>query len=247
MKERIGILLWALALSAVAVAGAARDENPPAPGFDEAGSDADAIRIADGVMAAMGGREHWDDVRTIGWTIFGRTHTWNKWTGDYRLEADTTLVVMNVGSMQGRVWEKGNEVTDAARRDEVLKDAKSIWINDMYWLLMPYKLKDSGVTLKYGGEKATQDGRSADMLVLTFKDVGDTPDNKYDVYVDRETGFVTQWSYYKTAADAEPRFTLPWNGWANYDGIMLATGRGKTDVTGIRVSTSDDRTAFAGP
>jgi hypothetical protein len=85
------------------------------------------------------------------------------------------------------------------------------------------------------------------MLVLTFTDVGDTPDNKYDVYVDRETGLVTQWSFYRTAADPEPRFTLPWNGWANYDGIMLATGRGKTELTGIRVSTSDDRTAFAGP
>lgn len=246
MKLKIGILWVALTLSVAAVAG--KDANPPAPGFDQAGSDADAMRIADGVMAAMGGREHWDAAQTIGWTIFGRTHVWNKRTGDYRLEADTTLVVMNVNSMQGRAWEKGNEVADAAKRDEVLKNAKSIWINDMYWLLMPYKLKDSGVTLKYGGEKATPDGRSADVLVLTFKSVGDTPENKYDVYVDRESGLVTQWSYYKAATDAEPRFTLPWTGWADYDGILLASGRGpKVEVTGIQVSSSDDRTAFAGP
>ena len=247
MKERIGILLCALVLWAVAVAGAARDENPPAPGFDAAHSDPTAMKLADRVMASLGGRKQWDRVQTMGWTIFGRTHTWNKWTGDYRLEADTTVVVMNIRTMKGRVWEKGTEVVDVAHRDEVLKDAKSIWINDSYWFVMPYKLKDTGVTLKYGGEKATADGRAADMLVLTFANVGDTPDNKYDVYVDRETGLVTQWSYYKTAADPEPRFTLPWNGWGNYDGIMLATGRGKTDVTGIRVSTSDDRTAFAGP
>lgn len=247
MKERFGMLIVALALSTIAPACTARDANPPAPGFDQAGSDPDAMKLADRVMDAMGGRKHWDQVQTMGWTIFGRTHTWNKWTGDYRLEADTTLVVMNLNTMKGRVWEKDAEVVDAARRDEVLKDAKSIWINDSYWFVMPYKLKDTGVTLKYGGEKATDDGRAADMLVLTFKGVGDTPDNKYDVYVDRETGLVTQWSFYKTAADAEPRFTLPWNGWTTFDGIMLATGRGKTDVTGIRVSASDDRAAFAGP
>jgi len=247
VKLRIGILLLALVLSAVAVAGASRDANPPAPGFDEAGSDPRAMELADQVMNAMGGRKHWDEIQTIGWTIFGRTHVWNKWTGDYRLEADTTLVVMNLNSVQGRVWEKGNEVADAAHREEVMKDAKSIWINDSYWLVMPYKLKDSGVTLEYGGEKATADGRAADVLVLTFKEVGDTPDNKYDVYVDRATGLVTQWSYYKTVADPEPRFTLPWTGWTEYQGIMLATGRGRTDVTGIRVSTSDDRAAFAGP
>jgi hypothetical protein len=247
MKETIGILMMALALSTIAPACTARDANPPAPGFDQAGSDPDAMKLADRVMDAMGGRKHWDRVQTMGWTIFGRTHTWNKWTGDYRLEADTTLVVMNISTMKGRVWEKGAEVVDVARRDEVLKDAKSIWINDSYWFVMPYKLKDTGVTLKYGGEKATDDGRAADMLVLTFKEVGDTPDNKYDVYVDRETGLVTQWSFYKTAADAEPRFTLPWNGWTTFDGIMLATGRGKTEVTGIRVSDSDDRAAFAGP
>jgi hypothetical protein len=247
MKQKVGILLLTLVLAVVAAAGAGRDANPPAPGFDEAGSDANAMKLADRVMDAMGGRKQWDEVQTIGWTIFGRTHTWNKRTGDYRLEADTTLVVMNVNTMQGRAWEKGTEVVDAARRDEVLQDAKSIWINDSYWFLMPYKLKDSGVTLKYGGEKATADGRAADMLVLTFKGVGDTPDNKYDVYVDRATGFVTQWSYYKTAADPEPRFTLPWSGWTSYDGVMLATGRGRTDVTGIRVSASDDRAAFTGP
>lgn len=245
MKLQFGTVCAALLLAATAHAA----KNPPAPGFDEKGSDQRAMEIADHVMDKMGGRDDWDKVQTIGWTIFGRTHMWNKWTGDYRLEADTTLVVMNVNTMQGRVWEKETEVVEVVHRDEVLKDAKSIWINDSYWLVMPYKLKDSGVTLKYGGEKATQDGRPADVLVLTFKGVGDTPDNKYDVYVDRESGLVTQWSYYKMATDPEPKFTLPWSGWAAYEGIMLATGRGgeRFEVTNIRVSGSDDRTAFAGP
>jgi hypothetical protein len=245
MKLRFGILCVVMMFGTTARASGS--SNPPAPGFDQTGSDARAVQLADRVMEAMGGRDDWDKVQTIGWTIFGRTHTWNKWTGDYRLEADTTLVVMNVNGMKGRVWEKGAEIVDAARRDEALKHAKSIWINDSYWLVMPYKLKDSGVTLKYGGEKATEDGRPAEVLILTFKNVGDTPDNKYDVYVDKETGLVTQWSYYKNASDAEPRFTLPWSAWTAYDGVMMSTGRGKADVTNLHVSAADDRAAFAGP
>lgn len=246
MQVRMGMLCAVLSVCAIS---ARAEKNPPAPGFDQTGSDAKAMELADRVMHSMGGRARWDRVQTVGWTIFGRTHVWNKWTGDYRLEADTTLVVMNVNTTTGRVWQSGTEVVDAARRDEVLQKAKSIWINDSYWLAMPYKLKDSGVTLKYGGEKATQDGRPADVIVLTFQNVGDTPDNKYDVYVDRETGLVTQWSYYKSASDPEPRFTLPWTDWTSYGGVMMATGRGgeRYVVSGIRVSTSDDRTAFAGP
>jgi hypothetical protein len=237
-----------MAVAWVLLATTARaDKNPPAPGFDEAGSDAQALAIADRVVDAMGGRGRWDGVQTIGWTLFGRTHLWNKWTGEYRMETDTSLVVMNLGTMKGRAWEKGSEVTDAERCATQLKRARSIWMNDSYWLLMPYKLKDTGVTLKYGGEKTTEDGRPADVLVLTFREVGDTPDNKYEVYVDRETSRVTQWSYYKSASDPEPRFTLPWTGWTAFDGVWLATGRGRFDVTGIWVSASDERAAFAAP
>jgi hypothetical protein len=234
----------ALLLAASATVAA---ENPPAPGFDAAGSDPRAIEVADRTMEAMGGRAAWDAARVIGWTIFQRTHVWDKWTGDYRLAADTTLVIMNLHTRQGRVWEKGAEVTDAARRDEVLGHALSVWINDSYWLVMPYKLKDSGVTLRYAGEKPTEDGRSAEALELTFRGVGDTPENKYLVWVDRETGLVSQWSYFKNAADPEPRFTLPWNGWQPFGAIKLATGRGRTEVTAISVSTDADTVPFAGP
>jgi hypothetical protein len=225
--------------------GAGRAAAADAPAA--AASDARAVEIADRVMAKMGGRERWDAVQCIGWTIFGRTHVWNKWTGGYRLEADSLLVIMNVDSGKGRAWKNGTEVTEATALAPLLDRARSIWINDSYWFLMPWKLEDDGVTLKYGGETTTGDGRPADMLVLTFDNVGDTPQNKYDVYVDRESGLVTQWSYYATAADPTPKFTLPWTGWAEFGGVMLAPGRGRTDVTGIRVTASDMPAAFRGP
>jgi hypothetical protein len=243
-RRTVGHAAWAAALFASA---ACAGGNPPAPGFDAAGSDPRAVAIADRAMEAMGGREAWDAARVIGWTIFKRTHVWDKWTGDYRLATDTTVVIMNLHTRQGRVWEDGAEVTDAATRDRILSEAHSVWINDSYWLVMPYKLKDSGVTLRDRGGGSTEDGRSADILELTFREVGDTPDNRYVVWVDRDTGLVSQWSYFKNAADAEPRFTLPWTDWRTFGAIKLATGRGRTEVTGIRVSTNAEPAAFAGP
>jgi hypothetical protein len=239
------IVFAVLMMSAVA---AMAQENPPAPGFDIDGSDVRAVAVADRTMEAMGGRAAWDRVQCIGWTIFGRTHLWNRWKGDYRLEADTLLVIMNVNSGEGRVWSRGDEMQPGIDRDALLKRARSIWINDSYWFLMPYKLKDTGVTLSDEGERATADGRMADVLGLTFHGVGDTPDNRYEVFVDRETGLVSQWSFYRKHGDAEPAFTLPWTGWTRFGVILLATGRGgRADITGIRVSAGDESAAFAAP
>ena len=57
---------------------------------------------------------------------------------------------------------------------DLTKLGKGQWINDTYWLVMPFKLKDSGVTLKYVGDGKTQAGDDADVLAMTFKNVGVT-------------------------------------------------------------------------
>ena len=242
---RIQVLPWSVAVclaAAVAVAG----DNLPAQGFDAAGSDPRAIEIADEVMKRMGGRQAWDSSECIAWTIFGRSHVWNRHSGDYRMETDTSVVIMNLESGEGRSWGRGVRLEGEAH-EVAIRQAHSVWINDSYWLVMPYKLKDSGVTLRYGGEAATEDGRVADVLELTFADVGETPDNKYEVYVDRESGLVSQWAFYRDADDAEPRFVLPWSDWSSYGGIQLSSGRGKIDVTEISVTHCASTGAFEKP
>ena len=74
---------------------------------------------------------------------------------------------------------------------------------------MPYKLKVSSVTLSYRGVGKPEDGRPADALELTFKEVGVTPQNKYAGWVDQESHLVPQWGFYPKVTDAEPRFTGP--------------------------------------
>jgi len=231
---RASVLRWSAGVCLVAAVAVAGD-NPPADGFDATGSDRRAIEIADEVMERMGGREAWDDTECIAWTIFGRSHVWNRHNGDYRMETDTSVVIMNLESGEGQSWERGVQL-QGEEHAVAIRRARSVWINDSYWLVMPYKLKDSGVTLRYGGEVATEDGRAADVLELTFTAVGETPDNKYEVYVDRESGLVSQWAFYRDADDPDPRFVIPWANWSSYGDIKLSSGRGKFEVTEISVT-----------
>ncbi len=38
---------------------------------------------------------------------------------------------------------------------------------------------------------------------------------------------VSQWQYFRNAADEEPGFTLPWTGWQQFGNVMLSTDRGR--------------------
>jgi hypothetical protein len=217
-------------------------DNPPAPGFNAAGSDARAVEIADQVMERMGGRAAWDATRHLTWSFFGRRrHAWDKVTGDIRIEGterDTDepyLILMNIHSKQGRAWRDGVEITDEAALAEMMERGEALWINDSYWMFMPYKLKDTGVTLRYVGEGKMEDGRAADVLQMTFEDVGKTPENRYLVYVARDSGLVEQWDYFAKAEDPEPGFRLPWHNWQRYGAILLSDSRGERGHAGIAV------------
>jgi len=100
---------------------------------------------------------------------------------------------------------------------------------------MPYKLKDSGVTLLYSGKDKSEDGRDADVLELRFTDVGVTPNNKYRVWIDRESRLVSQWAFYADAEDAEPRFIGAWQNWQRHGSIMLSDNRGQRSHTDVAV------------
>ncbi|MFQ5742300.1 MAG: hypothetical protein ACE5HV_01795 [Acidobacteriota bacterium] len=191
-------------------------------------ADGKAVEIAERVLEQMGGRESWNQTRYISWKFMGRrTHYWDKWTGNDRIESDNRVTLFNVHTRKGRVWEDGHEITEPSALAEALDRAYGAWINDTYWMFMPYKLLDPGVTLEYRGQGTMADGRDADILQLTFDKVGRTPDNRYFVYVARDTGLVEQWSYFRNASDQEPGFTLPWAGWRRFGKIMLATGHGR--------------------
>ncbi len=212
--------------------------NPPAEGFNQEGSDLIATLLADKVMNAMGGREAWDATRYISWTFLGRRdHVWDKQEGNVRIEApDRNLtILMNINSMEGKAMVNGEEVTNPDSLETYMDLGKRMWINDSYWLVMPFKLKDSGVTLTYVGEDTTETGIRSDVIRLTFEEVGVTPENAYDVWIDIDEKLVRQWAYYRSLEEAEPNFITSWEGYKKHGNILLSGVRGERELTNIKV------------
>ena len=154
---------------------------------------------------------------------------------------------MNLHDGTGRAWRDGEEITDADALAGMLENGESAWINDSYWLVMPYKLKDSGVTLKHAGSGTMEDGRPAEILQLTFEGVGRTPENKYLVYVSGDTGLVEQWDFYATADDEEARFQTPWHNWQRHGEILLSDSRGENGHTDVAVFDQLPDSVFTDP
>lgn len=211
--------------------------------------DARADELADKVMVAMGGQENYDNTRFITWRFFGRRlHVWDKWTGNLRYEnGKGATVLMNVNTKEGKAWQDGAAIEDAADLEKMLEGAYRAWINDSYWLVMPYKLKDPGVTLVYSGEGKMENDRDAHVLTLTFDSVGVTPENKYEVLIDKERLLVEQWNFYQKASDEEPRFKTPWANWEPHGKILLSADRGKSKHSDVAVFDQLPDSVFSSP
>ena len=211
--------------------------NPAAADFNEDGSDAEAIAIADSVMNAMGGREAWDNLHFVAWNFFGfRDLVWDKETGRVRIDipsSDETYLI-NINDNSGKVFVGDSLITPADSLQKMINRGKEIWINDSYWLFMPFKLKDSGVTLNYMGRDTMLTGSPAEVLQLTFENVGVTPDNKYMIYVDPEDNLVKQWAYFEQADQDSANFVMPWDNYKRYGKLWISAdrsdGRGPKNV-----------------
>lgn len=224
--------LAGLALLATLAAG-------PAAGAE---SDARATKVAENVMKALGGKEAWDKTRYIRFDfgseregkLVTRAHTWDKWTGRYRLEGQNQqnepfVVLMNVNTKEGQAWVNGQRQSGDEEK-KLLERAYGTWINDTYWLLMPYKLRDPGVTLTYDGE-AKEGGATYDKVVLTFDNVGLTPKDKYWVWVNRDTHLVDRWDFV-LKGEAVPPTTFLWKDWRKVGNVKMSAER---------VNTKDNR------
>ena len=114
---------------------------------------------------------------------------------------------------------------------KLLENAYGTWVNDTYWLLMPYKMMDPGVVLAYDGEMK-QGEATYDKVRLSFEKVGLTPKDKYWAYVNRQTGMVDRWDFVLNG-ESKPPASFTWDGWKKYGNVMLAPERKSKDGTRI--------------
>jgi hypothetical protein len=217
--------------------------------LQEGASDPKALEIADLVVEALGGRQNYDQTRYLSWRFFGRRfHVWDKHQSRARVEdGKGAVTIIDLQTKEGKSWQDGEPITDEAELAKRLENAYAAWVNDSYWLVMPYKLRDPGVTLRYTREDTTPDGAAARVLTLTFEEVGLTPENRYEVYVDKATNRVVYWAFFQKADDAEPRMTTPWSNWQSYGKIMLPSNFGKYDHTDVAAYQELPETVFTSP
>jgi hypothetical protein len=208
-----------------------------------------AYRLAAASLEAMGGAEAYDKTRYLSWVFFGRRfHIWDKHTGNIRIEyEDNKVVLMNIHSKEGRAWENGVEVTDPEKLAERMDWGYKVWINDSYWLVMPYKLRDPGVNLAYTRDDKMANGNEAYVLTMTFNDVGVTPENKYEVFINKKTMLVSEFAYYAKAENDKPDFNRPWENWAKQHGIMLSDKRGELSMAPVMVHKGLPASVFESP
>jgi len=74
-----------------------------------------------------------------------------------------------------------------------------------------------------------------------------TPQNRYLVYVGKESGLVEQWDYFPTREDAEPKLSTPWNAWKKFGRILLCTDHGDGKDWEIAVLDAPPTGAFTDP
>lgn len=205
-----------------------------------------ANTIASEIVEAMGGIENYNNTHFIQWDFGKRTLYWDKWTGDVRVESPekNLVVLVNINTLAGKVFENGTLITDEEKTTNLLTRGKNWWINDSYWLVMPWKLQDPGVTLTYVKTETLTDGKLADVLQLTFDSVGVTPENKYLLYVDQETHLIKQWAFFKNFNDPKPKFTRPWDNYQKLGDILLSFNRSEFGPTNVVVKQDVDAELF---
>ena len=93
------------------------------------------------------------------------------------------------------------------------------WVNDTYWLLMPIKMFDPGVTRSLHSSLVSDQhvSNNVDEVELTFDDVGLTPGDRYVVRVRRLTGEISSWKMDLEGRD-EP-IEVEWGG-EEYVGLL---------------------------
>jgi hypothetical protein len=224
-------------------------------------ADTAVARVHERMLAAMGGSDAWQRARYLefdfvvqreGREVTRRSHRWDRHRGDYRLRwlagTDTVVAVFSAhDAPAGAVRVNGREI-EGAREDSLLTRAYAIHINDSYWLIMPYKWRDPGVTLTSQGRQTDAQGRAWDVVKLTFANVGLTPQNEYLAFVNPQTGLMERWHHFPRAG-AQPAI-YDWRNWQRFGPILLATEKPSPDgatvirFDNVRVETSVPQGAF---
>jgi hypothetical protein len=197
-------------------------------------ADPKAAAVAEALESAMGGQSAWEKVPYIRFDFVAEVpgrpemrfrHWWDKRTGRDRVEGPNdqgkmVTAIVRLSDRKGKSFTAG--VPDADSSNTQMGYER--WVNDSYWLMMPFKLRDPGTRLKYSGRKKGEHGVEYDLLELTFeKGVGLTPGDHYWLYVNTKTHLLERWDYLLESMKGKSPATATWEGWTQVGPVKLAS------------------------
>ncbi|MDC1379324.1 hypothetical protein N8273_01660 [Algibacter sp.] len=132
------------------------------------------------------------------------------------------------------IWKpKANEVIALSKKDtinynrsvidSILTKTDSGFINDKYWLLVPFQLVwDESITISEGiKEEAPISKTQLNRITITYPNEGGyTPGDAYDIYYDDDF-LIKQWIFRK-ANQKEPSVITTFENYQDFNGIKIA-------------------------
>lgn len=193
--------------------------------------------MARSLADAMGGQATWDSLPYVrfdfvvardGKEIARFNHWWDKSRGRCRVEGPdekgrTVCAIVNLSDRKGKTFTDGLADTDSSNIANILQMGYERWVNDTYWLMMPFKLRDPGTHLKYASAKRGEADAEHDVLELTFDPgVGLTPKDHYWLFVNRKSHLLDRWEYVLQDMKG-PAQEATWEEWVRVGPVRLST------------------------
>jgi hypothetical protein len=203
--------------------------------FDVSLSDPAAVELADSIMSASGGQKAWDETRFISWNISGeRDIVWDKQNGKVRIDSkpDKTIYLLNITTGEGKVQEDGKEIADEEALKTKLHQGMQLWRADSYSLLLPFKLKESGISLIYLGEDSLADGAKANVVEIQLKNHELKTQRKYRIFIGQKDNIIRQVADFNPSAPDSIGDRIAFDNYKKYGNLLLSADR--SDAKGPR-------------
>ncbi|MEO9871723.1 hypothetical protein [Ekhidna sp.] len=161
----------------------------------------DAEELTDEMLKALN-KPAFDSLNYIAFTYpGGHSYEWNRGENEVRV-----------------VWENNDVLLDLNHRKEELStleyEAYEYFVNDSFWLIAPFKIRDSGVVRSF---VEMEDGRG---LLVTYTTGGVTPGDSY-LWILDENGFPKAWKLW-TSNVPLGGLKVGWGGWVEKEGVWFS-------------------------
>lgn len=174
MKKVLKIIVSIFLIIIITLAAFLYYTSKPLP-QGEKGIKAEAL--TDKIQDAIN-QKAWDSTAAVAFTFRGNHHyLWDKKRNLIQVQWSNKKVIYNNQTLEGVAFENEKKLTKADKIDAI-KTANNYFNNDSFWLIAPFKLRDSGTTRSI----VMQENEEA--LMVTYASGGSTPGDSYVWLVD---------------------------------------------------------------